>query len=76
MMKRMFGFCGVCATAGVVAGPDSDINIVAPSSEAQAPLCQPTVLRGAVGIANGLSFGMQSNMASLSLFMMRQWLLA
>jgi hypothetical protein len=51
-------------------------HIVAPSSEAQAPLCQPTVLRGAVGIANGLSFGMQSNMASLSLFMMRQWLLA
>ena len=23
-MKRMFGFCGVCATAGVVAAPDSD----------------------------------------------------
>ena len=27
--------CRVCATAGVLAGPDSDINIVAPSSAAQ-----------------------------------------
>ena len=56
---------GLCAA--LLAGPDNDINIVAPSSEAPAPLCQPAVLRGAVGIANGLSFGMQSNMASLSL---------
>jgi hypothetical protein len=30
-------------------------------------LCQPAVLRGAVGIATGWSFAMQSNMASLSL---------
>ncbi len=35
MMKRMLGFAGACAAAGVLAGPDSDINIVAPSSVAQ-----------------------------------------
>jgi hypothetical protein len=68
MMKTIFGLCGCCcAAAGVLAGPDNDINIVAPSSEAQVPLCQPAVLRGAVGIATGWSFAMQSNMASLSL---------
>ena len=44
-MKRMLGF-GCCAAAGVLAGPhnDTDIYIVAPSSEAQDRLCQPAVL--------------------------------
>ena len=46
MMKRMFGFAGVCAAAGVLAGPDSDISIVAPSSAAQL-LCQPAFSGGA-----------------------------
>jgi hypothetical protein len=33
----MFGYCGVCATAGVVAGPysESDAIVVAPSHTAQ-----------------------------------------
>ena len=66
MMKRMLGFCAGCAVAGVLAGPDSDINIVAPSSEAQDRLCQPGVLRGGVAIEGGLSSNMQLNMASLS----------
>ena len=76
-MKRILGFCGgCCATAGVLAGPDSDINIVALSSEAQDLLCQLYVLLGGVAAEGGLSLNMESNMASLSLFMMRQWLLA
>jgi hypothetical protein len=77
MMKRMLGFCvGCCAAAGVLAGPDSDINIVALSSEAQDLLCQTDALLGGVAAEGGLSLNMESNMASLSLFMMRRWLLA
>ena len=64
MMKRILGFCaGCCAAAGVLAGPDSDINIVAPSSAAQDRLCQPAVLRGGVAVEGGLSGNMQLNMA-------------
>jgi hypothetical protein len=74
MMKRIFGFCAGCAVAGVLAGPDSDINIVAPSSEAQDR--KPGVLRGGVAIKGGLVANTVLNMASLSLFMMRQKLLA
>ena len=44
MMKRMLGFAGVCAAAGVLTGPDSDISIVAPSSAAQTLV--PTCLLG------------------------------
>ena len=68
MMKRMFGFCGVCATAGVLVGPDSDtdINVVAPRSAAQDRLCQLGVLRGGVAIKGGLSGNMELNMATLS----------
>ena len=76
MMKRMLGFWAGCAAAGVLAGPDSDINIVAPSRTAQDRLSQPGVLRGGVAIKGGLSANTVLNMASLSLFMMRQWLLA
>jgi hypothetical protein len=77
MMKRILGFCaGCCAAAGVLAGPDSDINIVALISEAQERLCQPDILRGGVAAEGGLSSNVQFNMASLSLFMMRQRLLA
>ena len=51
MMKRMFGFCGVCAAAGVLAGPDnaSDISADAPSSAARQPapvLCWPSPVPG------------------------------
>ena len=35
MMKRMLGFCAVCAAAGVLASPDAAINADAPSSAAQ-----------------------------------------
>ncbi len=48
MMKRILGFCAGCAVAGVLAGPDSDINIVAPSSEAQDLLWQLDVLNGGI----------------------------
>jgi hypothetical protein len=77
MMKMMLGFCGCCAAAGVLAGPDSDsdINVVAPSNAAQDRLCQLGVLRGGVAIYAGLVANTVLNMASLSLFMMRQWLL-
>jgi hypothetical protein len=53
MMKRMFGFCWLCAKAGVLTGPDNAINIVVPSSDVQAPLSQPDVLRGAVAVKGG-----------------------
>ena len=67
MMKRILGFCaGCCAVAGVLTGPDSDINIVALSSEAQDRLSQPGVLRGGVAIKGGLSGNMELNMATLS----------
>jgi hypothetical protein len=64
MMKRIFGFWAGCAVAGVLAGPDSDINIVAPSSEAQDR--KPGVLRGGVAIEGDLSGNMVLNMATLS----------
>src|SRR6476620_4986256 len=71
MMKRMFGFCGVCATAGVVAGPhsDSDTSVVAPRSAAQDRLCQPVeTLRGRFEMSDGLSWFVQQIMTSPSLF--------
>jgi hypothetical protein len=68
MMKRILGF-GCCAAAGVLAGPDSDINIVAPSSVAQDRLCQLDVLLGRVGAEGGLLSNVQFNMASLSFFL-------
>jgi hypothetical protein len=61
MMNRIFGFVGVCAETGVLAGPDNDINIVALSSVAQHRLCQP-ILRDAVGVSSGLSFSLQLDM--------------
>ena len=61
--------------AGVLAAPDSDISIVAPSSEAQDRLYHRCLAwRGCN--KGGLAANMVVNMASLSLFMMRQWLLA
>ena len=55
MMKRMLGFCGVCASAGVAA-PHSDIvNIVALSSDVQDRFCEPTsVLRNALRVPGDL----------------------
>jgi hypothetical protein len=50
----------------VLASPDSEINIVAPSNMAQDCLCDPFVLHGAVAIAGGGSLSLQSNMASFS----------
>src|SRR5882672_7883117 len=77
MMKRILGFCaGCCAAAGVLAGPDNDINIVALISDAQDRFFQPAVFRGTVGIAGVVSLSMQSGMASFSRFMMQQRLLA
>jgi hypothetical protein len=77
MMKRILGFCdGCCATAGVLTSPDSGINIDALNKAAQDRLRQPDALLGGVAAEGGLSLNMESNMASLSLFMMRQWLLA
>jgi hypothetical protein len=76
MMKRILGFCAGCAVAGVPAGPDSEINIVAPSSEAQDRVCKPGVLRGGVAIEGDLSGNMELNMVTLSCFMMHRWLLA
>jgi hypothetical protein len=61
----MLGFWAGCAVAGVLAGTDSDINIVAPSSEAQDR--KPGVLREGVAIKGGLSANMVLNIASLSL---------
>jgi hypothetical protein len=66
MMKRMLGFAAVCATAGVLTGPDSDINIVALSSAAQDRLSQPALLGDAVGASGGLSFSLRLDIASLS----------
>jgi hypothetical protein len=77
MMKRILGFwAGCCAAAGVLAGPDKDINIDALNKTAQDRLRQPDALLGGVAAEGGLSLNMESNMASLSLFMMRLWLLA
>jgi translation initiation factor 6 (eIF-6) len=67
MMNTMFGFAGVCAAAGVLAGPDSDINIDALSSVAQERLRKPHVLRGGVAIKGGLVANTVLNIASLSL---------
>ena len=67
MMKRMLGFwAGCCAAAGVLAGPDSDINIDALNKAAQDRLSQPDVLRG-VAANGGLSGNIELNMATLSL---------
>src|ERR1700743_3593770 len=67
MMNTMFGFAGVCAAAGVLPSPDSDISIVALSSVAQECLYQLTVAVDAAAVSGGLSFGPRLNMASLSL---------
>jgi hypothetical protein len=73
MMKRMLGFCDVpCAIACVLASPASGINIDALNKTAQDRLRQPGALLGGVAAEGGLSLNMESNMASLSLFMMRQ----
>jgi hypothetical protein len=61
----MLGFCAGCAVADVLAGPDSDINIVAPSSEAQD--FKPGALRGGVAMKGGLSGNVELNMVTLSL---------
>jgi hypothetical protein len=66
MMKRMFGFCGVCAAAGEVAGSDidSDINVVAPSNAARDRSFQPVAaFRGTIEMSE---FFVQSTMALLS----------
>jgi hypothetical protein len=77
MMKRILGFgAGCCAVAGVLISPDSGINIDALNKTAQDRLRQPNALLGGVAAEGGLSLNVVSNMASLSLFMMRQWLLA
>lgn len=73
----MLGFCaGCCAAAGVLAGPDSGINIDALNKAAQDRLRQLGALLGGVAAEGGLSSNMESNMASLSLFMMHQRLFA
>jgi hypothetical protein len=74
MMKRMLGFWAGCAAAGVLTSPDSGISIDPPNKTAQDR--KPRVLRGGVAINGGLAANSVLNMASLSLFMMRQWLLA
>ena len=51
----------------MLAGPDSDISIVALSSVVQERLYQLAVVCGAVGVSSGLSFSLRLNMASLSL---------
>src|SRR5580704_5457056 len=69
MMKRMLGFCCCCAAAGVLAGPDSeiDISVVAPSSAAQERLCQPAArLHSTFPVPDGFSLGTKLTMASLS----------
>jgi hypothetical protein len=71
MMKRIFGFC-YCAAAGVLTGPDSDISMDALNRAALDRLRHPEVLLGGVAAEGGLSLNMESNMASLSLFMLRQ----
>jgi hypothetical protein len=64
----MLGFCaGCCAAAGVLAGPDSDINIDAPNKTAQDRLRPLNALLGGVAAEGGLSLNTESNMASLSL---------
>jgi hypothetical protein len=72
MMKRMLGFwAGCCAAAGVLINPDSGINIDALNRTAQDRLRQPDALLGGVAAEGGLSLNVESNMASLSLFMLR-----
>jgi hypothetical protein len=71
----MLGFC-CCAIAGVLTSPDSGINIDAPNKTAQDRLRQLDALLGGVAAEGGFLLNMESNMASLSLFMMRKWLLA
>jgi hypothetical protein len=67
MMKRILGFGdGCCAATGVLANPDSDISIVAPSNVAQDRWRQLDALRGGVAIKGGLSGNMELNMATLS----------
>jgi hypothetical protein len=72
MMNRILGFCGCCAIAGVLTSPDSGINIDALNKAAQDRLRQPDALLDGVAAEGGLSLNMESNMASLSLFMLRQ----
>ena len=59
----------------VLTSPDSGINIDALNKTAQDRLRQLDALPGGVAAEGGLSLNMESNMASLSLFMMRQRLL-
>jgi hypothetical protein len=77
MMKRILGFwAGCCAAAGVLPSPASDISIDALNKAAQDRLRQPDASWGGVAAEGGFSLNVKSNMTSLSLFMMRQWLLA
>jgi hypothetical protein len=65
MMKRMLGFAGVCATAGVPSGTDAGISIDAHNKAAHDRLSQPSGLLGGAG--DGLSANVESNMDLLSL---------
>jgi hypothetical protein len=60
----------------VLTAPDSGINIDALNKAAQDRLRQPDALLGGAAAEGGLSSNMESNMASLSRFMMHQRLLA
>src|SRR5262245_20795145 len=63
MMKRILGFCAGCA----LAGPDSDISVVAPSNAAQERLCQPAALsRSTFLVTDGFSLGTKPAITSLS----------
>ena len=66
-MKRILGFCAGCAVAGVLTGPDSDINIDALNRAAQDRLMQPNALLDGVTAEGGLLPGLEFNMTSLSL---------
>src|SRR3954453_17129922 len=74
MMKRMLGFCCCCcccccAAAGVLVGPDSeiDINVAALISAAQDLVCKPLmVLRKVSRMLGGLLLSKQSDIASPS----------
>jgi hypothetical protein len=66
MMNRMLGFAGVCAAAGVLAGPANGIIIEALSSAAQERLSQPAGRRGGVSIEGRLWSTVKANMMSLS----------
>src|ERR1044072_4326087 len=73
MMKTMLGFCGFCATAGVVAGPDRDINIVALSSEADDRLSQLVGLRGTLWTLISWFLGVPASIEISSVYSVRRY---